>query len=154
MRYAHTNIVARDWKLLADFYCAVFECVPIPPQRDQSGDWLDKGTGLTNAHLRGMHLLLPGYGKSGPTLEIYQYTDMVPAEAHGANKQGLTHIAFEVENVEACIRSILKHGGSHVGRISNTAVKGVGTITFAYMADPEGNILEIQHWDREIDETN
>ena len=151
MRYAHTNLVAKNWKVLADFYCAVFECIPIPPQRDQSGPWLDKGTGLANAHLQGMHLLLPGYGASGPTLEIYQYAGMSPTEKHGANKQGFTHIAFEVEDVPKCIHSILQHGGSHLGELSSTVVKGVGTITFAYMADPEGNILEIQHWDRDID---
>jgi len=26
MRFAHTNIATRDWKVLADFYIKVFEC--------------------------------------------------------------------------------------------------------------------------------
>ena len=35
--------------------------------------WLDSATGINGAHLRGMHLRLPGYGEHGPTLEIFQY---------------------------------------------------------------------------------
>jgi hypothetical protein len=29
MRYAHTNIAARDWKKLSDFYIIVFNCTII-----------------------------------------------------------------------------------------------------------------------------
>ena len=73
MKYVHTNIIARDWKLLADFYIKVFECKPVLPERDIKGDWLEKGTGVKNASLRGIHLLLPGFDNDGPTLEIFQY---------------------------------------------------------------------------------
>ena len=72
VKYAHTNIITKDWKKLADFYELVFSCTPVPPERDQKGSWLDKGTGVLNAHLQGMHLRLPGYDDNGPTLEIYQ----------------------------------------------------------------------------------
>ena len=69
MRFAHTNIVCINWKELTDFYVKTFNCKILPPVRNQSGEWLDKGTGLKNAKLEGAHLLLPGYGESGPTLE-------------------------------------------------------------------------------------
>ncbi|MEQ9299790.1 MAG: hypothetical protein RIF33_14550 [Cyclobacteriaceae bacterium] len=59
MRFAHTNIVSSNWKELADFYVKTFNCKIVPPLRKQSGDWLDKGTGLKNANLEGAHLLLP-----------------------------------------------------------------------------------------------
>ena len=42
MRYAHTNIVAKDWRTLSDFYIQVFGCSIKPPQRNLSGDWLDR----------------------------------------------------------------------------------------------------------------
>jgi hypothetical protein len=54
-RYVHTNIIARDWRVLARFYEAVFGCVLVPPERDLSGDWLDRGTGIRGAHVRGVH---------------------------------------------------------------------------------------------------
>ena len=75
MRYAHTNIVAKDWQKLSDFYINVFGCTIKPPERKLSGDWLDQATGLSKAELEGVHLLLPGHGDSGPTLEIFSYKD-------------------------------------------------------------------------------
>jgi len=75
MRFAHTNIAAKDWKRLSDFYIKVLNCRPKPPERNLSGDWLDKATGLKKAKLKGIHLLLPGHGDNGPTLEIFTYLD-------------------------------------------------------------------------------
>ena len=49
MRYIHTNLVARDWKKLAEFYKDVFDCVEVLPERGLSGQWLDHATGLRGA---------------------------------------------------------------------------------------------------------
>ena len=46
MRYAHTNIAAKDWEKLSDFYIRAFDCTMKPPKRELSGDWLDQATGL------------------------------------------------------------------------------------------------------------
>jgi predicted enzyme related to lactoylglutathione lyase len=147
MKYVHTNIIAEDWKKLVRFYMDVFECTPAPPERDLSGDWLDKGAALKNAQLKGMHLKLPGYDDNGPTLEIYSYSEMAdkPAEIL-ANRKGFGHLAFRVENVEEVYSKALVHGGKKLGDISTHKVEGVGVLTFVYLADPEGNIIEIQKW--------
>jgi len=144
--YKHTNIIARDWQRLARFYQDVFGCVLVPPVRDLSGAWLDKGTGVTDAHLSGVHLRLPGHGENGPTLEIYQYSYNETRAATAANREGITHLAFEVEDVEKATSAVMKHGGSKVGDISSSEVEGVGILTFVYLADPEGNIIELQSW--------
>ena len=47
-RYVHTNLVAQDWRRLATFYEGVFGCIPVPPERDLSGEWLDALTGVPN----------------------------------------------------------------------------------------------------------
>ncbi|MCF7906197.1 VOC family protein [Candidatus Gracilibacteria bacterium] len=147
VRYAHTNIISQDWKKLTDFYIQVFDCRPIPPQRNQSGGWLEKGTGVKNAHLQGMHLLLPGHGDSGPTLEIYSYGEMIEKNNPPmANRKGLGHLAFEVENVDETVQRIISLGGKKIGDIVKKAVKEVGMLTFVYAADPEGNIIEVQNW--------
>jgi hypothetical protein len=70
-KYVHTNLIAEDWRALADFYQRVFGCVPVPPERDFQGEALEAGTGIPGAHLRGVHLRLPGWGEDGPTLEIF-----------------------------------------------------------------------------------
>lgn len=146
MRYTHTNIVSTDWKTLVDFYVNIFECKIKPPIRKQSGKWLDEGIGLKNAHLEGAHLLLPGHGENGPTLEIYQYKNIDEQEVVAPNKRGYGHIAFEVEDVEEVLEHIIKGGGSKSGKITKKIIEGVGEITFIYARDPEGNLVELQSW--------
>lgn len=150
MRYAHTNIISSDWKKLSDFYIKVFGCKVVPPQRDQSGQWLDQGTGVRDAHLTGVHLLLPGYGDGGPTLEIYSYSKVLSSPTVEPNSRGIGHIAFEVDDVNSILLSVLEHGGSKNGEISSRHVPGVGKITFVYARDPDGNLIELQSWDRDI----
>ena len=74
--FAHTNLIAKDWKRLAAFYREVFGCEPVPPERALSGQWLDRATGIEGAKISGIHLRLPGFGDSGPTLEIFEYAAM------------------------------------------------------------------------------
>ena len=145
-RYTHTNIIATDWRTLADFYVEVFECVPVPPERDQSGEWLARGTGVAEAHLMGVHLRLPGYGNKGPTLELYSYTQMLDKPAPAANRKGLGHLAFAVDDVAATLEQVLARGGQALGEVVTREVEGVGTLTFVYATDPEGNVLELQRW--------
>ena len=146
MRYAHTNITARDWKRLSNFYINVFSCTVKPPERKLSGNWLDQATGLAESELEGVHLLLPGHGDSGPTLEIFSYKDSHESEPIMANYTGFTHIAFEVDDVEQTFNEAMKSGGQSLGKVTEKAVDGVGFLNFVYFRDPEGNIVEIQSW--------
>ena len=145
-KYKHTNIIAKDWRLLARFYQDVFGCAFVPPERDLQGEWLARGTGVSNAHFTGAHLRLPGHGEAGPTLEIYQYTENKPRPPVAANREGIMHLAFEVDDIDQIVADVLNHGGTKVGDITSSEVKGVGTLAFIYLADPEGNIIELQTW--------
>ncbi len=145
-RYAHTNLISRDWRKLSQFYIEVFDCRPVPPPRDLAGEWLEQATGLSRPHLTGQHLRLPGYGDSGPTLEIFQYDEMLEKPQSSANRLGLGHLAFEVESVEATLHEMKRRGGGELGKVITQEIAGAGTITFTYATDPEGNILEIQSW--------
>ena len=107
---------------------------------------MSQGTGVKNAQLEGAHLLLPGHGSSGPTLEIYQYTQIEDQAIVQPNTQGFGHIAFEVEDVERILQKLIQNGGSRFGKVTKRLVEGVGTITFVYARDPDGNLIELQHW--------
>jgi len=146
VRYKHTNIVARDWEALAHFYEVVFGCERLPPERNLAGAWLAQGTGVSDAAFTGVHLRLPGCGADGPTLEIYQYASNAAKPVPVANREGFGHIAFEVEDVSAALEEMIRHGGSALGEVVEHPVPGVGALTFVYAADPEGNIIELQHW--------
>ena len=145
-KYVHTNLIARDWKRLSTFYERVFGCIPVPPARDLSGEWLDAATGIPRAQIQGMHLRLPGYGEEGPTLEIFQYNRQVEQPRPAVNRPGFAHIAFAVDDVAATRNAVLAAGGGTVGELVFVEIHGVGQITFAYVTDPEGNIIELQRW--------
>jgi predicted enzyme related to lactoylglutathione lyase len=145
--YVHTNIIARDWRKLARFYREVLACEPVPPERDIRGNWLSRGTGVPGAAIRGIHLRLPGHGENGPTLEIFSYDQMKEKPPAAANRLGLTHLAFQVTDCRAVREQVLAAGGADLGELVTHAIPGVGRLTFIYMTDPEGNILEIQSHD-------
>jgi catechol 2,3-dioxygenase-like lactoylglutathione lyase family enzyme len=146
VRFVHVNLVARDWRKLAGFYERVFGCLPVPPERDLRGPWLEQATGLAGAHIRGLHLRLPGGGEQGPTLEIFEYLPELPAPPGEVNRPGFGHLAFAVEDVAAAREAVLAAGGGEVGPVTTVPIPGAGTITFVYLRDPEGNILELQRW--------
>ncbi len=146
IKYVHTNLIARDWRALAAFYTAVFGCELVPPERDYAGAALDAGTGLTGAHMTGAHLRLPGWGPAGPTLEIYHYDELAEGPPPAVNWPGFGHLAFETEDVAALRAKVLANGGAAVGEIVTLTTKTGAQVTWCYLTDPEGNILEVQSW--------
>jgi lactoylglutathione lyase len=151
VRYVHTNLVAIDWKQLAEFYIKVFGCKPKPPKRDLKGDWLDRLTSLKKAHIKGIHLYLPGYKKDGPTLEIFEYSKKKTKQTPTVNTPGYAHIAFSVKNVKETILKVERNGGGRVGEVVSGDIEGVGSINVGYARDPEGNIIEIQKWEEDLE---
>ncbi len=147
-RYVHTNLIARDWKRLVQFYVEVFGCVRVPPERNLYGPNFDRLTSVEQAHLRGMHLRLPGFGDTGPTLEVFEYQPSTPYPAAKVNQPGFGHIAFAVDNVAEALQEVLANGGSTVGETVTLPVAGAGSVTLVYCTDPEGNIIELQAWDK------
>ena len=145
-RFGHVNLIARDWRSLADFYTNVFGCSFVPPERDYSGPDLAAGTGVPGAALRGAHLRLPGYGDGGPTLEIYQYASMPDGMPAAANRPGFQHIAFAVPSVDTARSAVLAAGGGAVGSVVTLQTADGRFVTWTYVTDPEGNLVELQSW--------
>jgi glyoxylase I family protein len=146
-RYVHTNLIAHDWQALARFYQEIFGCSPIPPERDLAGPEMDAGTGIPGTHLRGLHLRLPGYGDTGPTLEILSYDALIDRQPTAVNRPGYGHIAFSVEDVTAARQEVLAKGGTPIGEVVSIEVGGA-RLTWCYVADPEDNAIELQSWAR------
>ncbi len=148
-RYAHTCIVAADWRRLTSFYEDVFGCERLLPERNNSGAWVDKLTGLHHTRVRGIHLRLPvpGLDRAGPTLEIFQYepaAERLPTMVH---RPGLAHIAFHVDDIREARAKVLAAGGHDLGEMVTAEIAGAGTVMLVYLTDPEGNIVELQQWD-------
>jgi catechol 2,3-dioxygenase-like lactoylglutathione lyase family enzyme len=145
-RFGHVNLIARDWRALADFYIELFGCVLVPPERDYSGHDLERGTAVPGAALRGAHLRLPGHGPDGPTLEIYQFSAMPEPLPPLVNRPGFQHIAFAVPSVTEARAAVLAAGGGVVGDVVTLETADGRFVTWTYVTDPEGNIVELQSW--------
>jgi predicted enzyme related to lactoylglutathione lyase len=145
-KYVHTNLIAKDWRALANFYQQLFGCIPVPPERDLQGEKMEAGTGIPGVHIRGAHLRLPGYGDGGPTLEIFNYNTLAGREEPRVNRPGFGHIAFAVPDVVAAREAVLQAGGRPVGEVVSVTIASGAVVTWCYVTDPEGNIIELQAW--------
>jgi len=146
IRYAHTSLVAHDWRRMADFYCQVFGCVPVGGERDRKGPELDALTGVKDNSVQGRHLHLPGHGENGPTIEIFQFKKNDSAQPPSMMRVGFSHLAFEVPDVEAKRKEIQAWGGKDYGQLVTLDIPGEGKLMVIYVCDPEGNIIELQEW--------
>jgi predicted enzyme related to lactoylglutathione lyase len=145
-RYVHTNLIARDWRALAGFYERLFGCVRVPPERHYAGAALEAGTGVRGSTLDGVHLRLPGHGPDGPTLEIYAYSLPADGPPPAVNRPGFAHLAFEVASVPEARAAVLQAGGRALGEVVTLATAAGRHVTWCYVTDPEGNIVELQSW--------
>jgi predicted enzyme related to lactoylglutathione lyase len=147
-KYVHTNLIAKEWRALARFYQDVFGCVPVPPERHLKGKDLERGTGLPDAQLDGVHLRLPGFDGNGPTLEIFNYNVLQTKPATAVNRPGFGHIAFEVDDVGRAQKTVMAAGGKAVGEIVTLQIATGAQVTWCYVTDPEGNVIELQSWSK------
>lgn len=145
IRYTHVNIIAKNSEKIASFYKNVFGCQAVGAPKDLRGEWLDRLVGVPNAHITGELLRLPGYEDRSPELEIFSYDEMLPGEC-AVNRCGLSHLAFEVDDVEATLARILENGGSQIGEVVTRENANGGKTVLVYAADCEGNILELQRF--------
>ena len=146
IRYAHTNLIANDWRKMLAFYVEVFDCVPVSSERDHHGAHIDDLTSLPGTRIRGQHVRLPGHGENGPTLEIFQYERNDPTPPTSLCRPGFAHLAFEVEDVAGKRAEVLARGGRDIGKVVTIDIADAGRLTLNYLSDPEGNIIELQHW--------
>jgi len=148
IKYVHTNIVAKNWEKLADFYIKVFGCSIVPPVRNYEGKDLEFAVNVKNVTLNGVHLRLPGYNKIGPTLEIFSYTPQQKRQNRKVNTPGITHLAFEVSDVHKTYNKVIANGGKKVGEIITLKRSDGKKVTWCYVKDPEGNMIELQKWSK------
>lgn len=143
-KYCHVCIACKDWKLISQFYQDVFGCIPLDPFRHMTGKWagqLIAAENLEEAEVVGEHLLVPGYGENGPTLEILSYKPVGKDVTLECYDTGFTHICFEVpgNNISDALDRLEKFGGTIISTFDDPRSERV-----AYCRDPEGNIVEIR----------
>ena len=145
-RYGHTNLIARDWRRLADWYERLFGCTPVPPERDYSGTRSRARHRRAERGPQGRAPPAPGHGDDGPTLEIYTFASTSGESEAGIDRPGFGHIAFAVADVDSARGRVLDEGGSAIGEVVTLTTADGRRVTWCYVADPEGNAVELQSW--------
>ena len=64
-----------------------------------------------------------------------------------ANRTGWGHIAFAVDDIPTAREAVLENGGSEVGEVVTLQTADGRRVTWCYVGDPEGNLVELQSWD-------
>lgn len=120
--------------------------MPVPPERDYRGADLERGTAVPDAALKGVHLRLPGHGPDGPTLEVYTFASTDGLAERTIDRPGWGHVAFAVDDVDSARVRVLESGGSAIGEVVTLTTADGRRVTWCYVADPEGNAVELQSW--------
>ena len=63
-----------------------------------------------------------------------------------ANTPGFSHIVFTVDDVKAYADKVVAAGGFTIGTLTQKTYENIGDLTAQYVADPEGNIIELLSW--------
>jgi len=77
---------------------------------------------------------------------VFQYTELASGGEAAVNRPGFAHVAFAVADVPEARAEALSHGGSAVGEIVTLATATDSRVTWCYVTDPEGNVIELQSW--------
>jgi predicted enzyme related to lactoylglutathione lyase len=67
----------------------------------------------------------------------------LPAEI---DRPGFGHIAFAVTDVPSARERVLEEGGRPVGEVVTLTTADGRRVTWCYVTDPEGNVVELQSW--------
>ncbi len=116
---------------------------------DAQVEWYSKVFGFTTARdfevppigLRGIFLV----DNDGFAIELLQKQGSsrnfkASNVAEGAMNQGFGHLCYRVDDVASMNARMLEHGATQIMPVQESPEPGV---TMAYLADPEGNLIEI-----------
>ena len=76
----------------------------------------------------------------------YQYSREEEGLPTAANRPGFAHIAFAVPDVVAAREEVIAAGGRAVGEVVTLTTADERQVTWCYVTDREGNIIELQAW--------
>jgi len=122
LKFIHVNMITEDYRKLLDSYNASFGSTDTGKIKDHSGTFKENVIGVKGVHVLGKHVLLPGFFKSYPTFEVFQYSIKGDDKVIGLDNLGINAIGFKSDNLEQDIELITKNGGRFVENINDNLV--------------------------------
>jgi catechol 2,3-dioxygenase-like lactoylglutathione lyase family enzyme len=133
----HTGINLEDLSAAKEFFLEMgFE---VMGEQKIEGEWVDRIIGLKGVKDEIVMMRTPDGEANLELVKFYSPLDENGIQPAYANSLGISHICFEVEDVEGLVTKLRKKGGELMGEIYN--YKDVYKI--CYLRGPEGIILEL-----------
>ncbi len=127
--FEYIGISVRDLATQQDFYASVFGLDALEAELDLPA------AGIRTAIIRSL---------SGLKIELIERTGSTPHAPRGPHEQtemqGFTHLALRVDDLRETVRAVSAAGGTLISAPATAQRPGV---QFAYVSDPEGNLLEL-----------
>ncbi len=90
---------------------------------------------------------MPNVQQSEPVRAKFMHTNLVARDReHSVHDPGLGHIAFAVSDVRSARTHVIEEEGAPIGEVVPLASPTGEQVEWCYVADPEGNGIELQKW--------
>lgn len=141
----HINLVVRDLPKMIQFYESLG--LTVTRRVTISGEWIERVVGLKDVVAEVVYLDLA----NGPRIELICYEHPKgerPKGVGAANAQGIGHVAFRVEKIDAIVARLTEAGVSFLSEVQTVPegqvkYSGGARKRLVYFRDPEGNLLEL-----------
>ena len=135
-RLHHTGFVVENLEKAVEFYRDVVG-LEVLSRYERTGPAIDQIVGYDNAHLQ---IALVSAG-GDHLLELILYLSPPPnaRPTEERNVTGATHLAFQVDDIQATFRRLVSNGAREMNPPAEVAPGRIG----CYLQDPDGNWLEL-----------
>jgi catechol 2,3-dioxygenase-like lactoylglutathione lyase family enzyme len=135
--FDHVGVVVDDLEAVTDFFLALgFERAG---EAQIEGDWVDQIVGLSGVRSELVTVRAPDGSGTLELTKFHSPSDEASPELAPANRFGLRHIAYIVDNLDAVLARLVRGGIGLVGDV----VTYEKTFRLCYVRGPEGLIIEL-----------
>ena len=144
-RFGHVNLIARDWRALADFYTRMLGCEFVPPERDYRATTSPPGPASRAPPCAARISGCPGTARPARPSRSTS-SSRCPTASRRREPAGLP--AHRVRRAVGCggARRDPAAGGRAIGSVVTLQTADGRFVTWTYVTDPEENIIELQSW--------
>ena len=136
-RIDHVGIVVNDLVAAKQFFLALG--LEVMGEGEVTGEWAGRIIGLQDVKSEVIMLQTPDGETNIELSKFHSPPDPNGIQPSLSNTLGIRHITFAVEDVEAIVAKMEKHGAELVGELLNYQ----DTYKLCYLRGPEGIILEL-----------
>jgi catechol 2,3-dioxygenase-like lactoylglutathione lyase family enzyme len=135
--FVHVGLVVEDLPEMLRFLTVLgFDC---GEPAVYAGDWIDRIIGLEDTEMELAMVRLPDGSDVFEVVRFRSPNATAQEAAPDANRPGMRHISFSVEDMHAVVDRVLAAGWGPIGEVVNYE----DTYLLCYLRGPEGVIVEL-----------